>query len=108
MNTKQVLIEARALLAAGWCQGPLAKDKNGKETNWSKNEAVSFCSLGAIYAASHKLCKNTDLLEAKVAKSCVAMSNPDIGRNGLAWWNERPQRTQTEVLVAFDTAISKL
>jgi hypothetical protein len=87
------LTAARALLAKGWCQGTL--------NHWDPNscDIVAHCSIGAIVAAYGEYLIPGRLIDAVQAA---------IGTRHVARWNDAPERTQQEVLAAFDRAISIL
>jgi hypothetical protein len=50
MKTSEILMNAQALIAnpANWTQGNFAKDINNVDTNILSDDAVCFCSIGAV------------------------------------------------------------
>lgn len=77
------LREARKLIERGWCQG-------------EAQIGHQFCILGACGWASGDSDLYFDMREPlQKATGCEALSR----------WNDAPERTQAEVLAAFDKAI---
>lgn len=98
MTTTEILRAARAKVEKGWCQGPPAKDGNGHATYSGSDRACKWCSVGAIWSV-------LDATTGEQACAEVAIQNA-LGVTSLAFWNEKPGRTQAEVLEAFDKAIA--
>ena len=96
MTTKEILIAARAKLAQGWTQGWYAKNKQGQHLSVHSPDATCWCSIGALIAVSGP----TDDFSA-----CERLLNEVVSDNGIVTFNDRPWRTQAEVLAAFDKAI---
>lgn len=86
MTNTEVLIKARKLVAKRWIQGR------------SSDGAGGFCSIGAIHAFTTR-CGEDGPCSA-VAKAAGLSSSTDLGG-----WNDKPGRTQAQVLAAFDKAI---
>ena len=84
MKTIEVLTEARALVARGWCQ--LSMKRGSKRCLW-----------GAVLDASQSY------TEAELARSVLV----DVIGDELIAWNDVPGRTQTEVLTALDDAVAR-
>lgn len=92
VTTKAILIRARALLKRGWCQrGYTAMIKN----------QVCFCPLGALLAALREL-----NLDAMLFWNAVASKAGFKQFRIIFEWNDKPYRTQAEVIAAFDRAIA--
>jgi hypothetical protein len=77
---------------ADWTQGAFARDSKGVYVDLYSEEAVSFCSVGAIGRANcgeayphHKVVALCNLLEV----------------NLLTKWNDDPDRTKEEVIAAL-------
>lgn len=83
-STQTVLRQARNKVAKGWCQGAEFDGKN-------------YCALGAVDASTTDLNELIDALD-------IFAGAVDTDRIGI--WNDRPERTKTQVLAAFDAAIS--
>lgn len=93
---------ARALIAtrSGWCRGVMARNADGEGADWAKDDAVSFCFLGALCHVCRKnygsavFATALDLLrEASGQKSALTMMR----------WNDRAGHRR--VLGAYDRAI---
>ena len=94
----EILRRARALLAdGGWCQGAVARNKNGRLTISTLPEAVRWCAVGAIFAASPT--------EA-AAKSAVFRLRATLDGEPVARWNDNAEDV-FEVLAGFDEAIKQ-
>jgi hypothetical protein len=89
------LREARALIERGWTQGANARDEMGDRLFVDTDEAVCFCMMGAIIAAVPP----DQLLAAE------HLLKRAVNDEGVEYWNDAPERTQSEVLAAFDKAI---
>jgi len=96
-TTEELLVEGRALIAQGWCQKVSARDAKGRETPFGGKEAVSFCMSGAL---CHLM---NPMLEPW--KNAVAALREIVGY-AIAPWNDHHERTQAEVLEAFDKALA--
>ena len=93
----EILRRARALLAdGGWCQGAVARDKNGRLAISTRPEAVRWCAVGAIFAASPT--------EA-AAKSAAFRLRATLDGEPVARWNDNAENV-FEVLAGFDEAIN--
>jgi hypothetical protein len=92
----QVLKRMRELLAAGWTQGAMARNKNGKPANLRASNAVCFCLIGSQCRAEHEfgfvVAGTGHLLEL---------------RTGTSAFNDAEGRTQAEILAVVDAAIAK-
>lgn len=97
----EVLTEARAKVAAGWCQGPPAVDARGEPAYSAGDEACAWCAWGAIIAVAFY----RDVgYEASAALDDEAELR---GFNNSTTFNEAPGRTQAEVVDLFTKAIEK-
>jgi hypothetical protein len=55
-SLKRIAMErAIELVEAGWAQGFWAADKNGARIDWTSQDAVAFCAVGAILRATYDL-----------------------------------------------------
>jgi hypothetical protein len=93
------LREARALIAKGWTQGEFARTKTGRKTPPKSPSATCFCASGAVIRATGAAGVAEGLFsqEFRVLRQAV--------RGNVVIWNDAPERTQAEVLQAFDRAI---
>lgn len=59
----QVLLDAAAIVEAGWCQGANARRADGQRCSHQDPAATQFCLLGAVYRAAEHLhaCPATEL-----------------------------------------------
>jgi len=103
------LREARALIERGWTQGADARDLYGDECSPNEEEAECYCANGAICRAFYAASFTDRREQIHIAEGLL---NTAIGQEPggpLHWpyidWNDAPERTQAEVLAAFDRAI---
>lgn len=92
-------------IARGWTQGEEARDAGGEPTDPWRREAVSWSLLGAIVAAYEELARRAasfGLDQLAVAMHRLAAFVDD---DSLARWNDRPERTQDEVLATLGQAV---
>lgn len=95
-TAKEGLMAARALIARGWTQHAAARTANGETLSpeqCASETAVCWCTFGALRAVGS--------MEADKALRTI------IG-GPLTEWNDDPDRTQAQVLAAFDKAIEAL
>jgi rhodanese-related sulfurtransferase len=87
------LREARALIERGWTQEAYSRSDDGRDALFSDAEAVCWCAVGAM-------------AEVGLASLCEMYFRRVIDwPGGIISWNDAPERTQAEVLAAFDKAI---
>lgn len=106
-HVRDVLIEARRLIAAGWCQGGFARcDAGGCKID--DPAATHFCIVGALRAAGYRVTRGAPnrTLAAELLVS-QAMTGLEIYAVNLVLWNDRPGRTQEEVLALLDRALAR-
>lgn len=100
MNTKEVLIAARALIAKGWCRGTAAKDKANRPVPVGDPAACKFCSVGALWRVSpHELYGVFD-----TTTKLLSSLTPD---QNIAGFNDS-KRNKRDVLRIFDKVIATL
>lgn len=99
-TAKKLLTCAADLLEkpGAWTQKQNAREANGIVVFPTDPDAVCFCSFGAMIKCMPAA------TEFKYA--AVALGFPSVA--DLIVWNDKPNRTQTEVVAAFRTAAAKL
>lgn len=101
MDVKQVLIEARRLIAEkGWTQGVNARNSKGRVVKPTYKGAVCFCIYGALGRVVEEL--------SEVHDEAVALLEHEVQPKFVSEWNDTPGRTREEVLAVFDRAIGEL
>ena len=102
MKTKEILIEARKLIAQPehWTQYEMARDVDGNPVEWDTQEAFSFCSFGAIDRVSRvRDCLGCDMTYQQL--NLWVKENTD----GDMFTDFNDNRSHAEVLAAFDEVI---
>lgn len=97
MTTREILIAARALIAApeGWTQGEYARDADGCAVDPDNPDAVCFCALGAIERACERGIDGDEAIQA--IQRIVGL---------VAGFNDT--HTHAAVVAMFDEAIARL
>lgn len=104
MTPKEILIAARTLLTPEhrWTQGYSAKTADGTRTTIYGGEATCWSARGAIAKVAPTTGRPVAELEAAARlEDAVAC----LGSASITAFNDHPQRTQADVLAAFDLAI---
>lgn len=105
MDTVEVLMKARELLSdpKRWTQNWCARTAVGEITDVFSDDAVSWCSFGAIRRSAGIDADVGCSLDAE-STLCSALGHSCTAR--AAEWNDTTGRTHAEVLAAFDKAIA--
>ncbi len=100
MNGSELLHEAGALVASGWCQGEEATRDDGEPADVRDGTATRWSLLGALQAAALSD-GSTRVEDVAVAVGAIAelISDPS-----LANWNDEPGRTSDEVGLLLERA----
>lgn len=110
MTTLEVLKAARATIEQGWAINAMARDAAGIEVDEDSETAVCWCANGALALATPPgPCGRTGdefYVPFKAAQDSLKRAIGIAERASLAEWNDRPGRTQADVLAAFDKAIA--
>jgi hypothetical protein len=96
----EVLTKARALVARGHCKDNAALDADGEYVHAGDPRARFWCAVGAIWAAG------PDEPDEAVRRATRDVLRAVLGTCTLVAWNDAPERTQAEVVDAFDRAIA--
>jgi hypothetical protein len=99
----QILVRARQLVAFGWCQGSDACDAQGAPVPPWSEEASSWSLLGALVAAVD-LPSEPDAVTLRPLRRALAALAEVVEEPLLAVWNDKPARTQAQVLATLDAA----
>lgn len=95
-----------------WCQGELARDKNGNMVYLGSSDAVAYCMLGAMHRAVGRTSRPNDPRDPTGRAFEAMKKHPKInaspigttvkyGGNVVAVWNDDPSRTKDEVIEVF-------
>jgi hypothetical protein len=99
-TTLQILEESLVLVTDGWTQGEWAKDANGKGLVYDNPKATCFCAEGAILRSGASEDSSIPQEDAQ-----ERLKEAIVSTESIADWNDAPERTQEEVIVAFSRAI---
>ena len=97
MTPTQILIAAREKIEQGWTQKTYAQAADGRNVKFNSPDAVCWCPIGAIAAVDHSNAGHRAVMILAEAVDTVAAR--------LTEWNDAPDRTQDEVIIAFGWAI---
>jgi len=104
MTKRELLVEARKLVAGGWTQKTYSRDAYGHQIPFGDSRCSQFCLSGAV---QHAGAVNGGF--GFVQKAVLAELRDAIGPNtAIALWNDAKDRTQQEVLDVIDKAIKAL
>ncbi len=101
MNGPDLLHEAGALVATGWCQGADATTEDGDVVDARSSAATHWSLLGALQAAAFCQEEETRIEDIGVAVAAIAEL---IADPSLSHWNDVPGRTKGDVTGLLDCA----
>lgn len=108
LHVLQILREARRLIKAGWCQGAVAKDANGRAIDPGSSTAVLFDPLGAIERAALNLFQGDGrYLTQNYYKGFYAIACGLHTHSAIAAWNDDLARRKEDVLASFELAMEQ-
>jgi hypothetical protein len=108
LSTVDILLGARHLIEAGWCQGATATDAQGRAVDPSFPTAVMFDPLGAIERAVLNLFQGDDRYWVQnYYKGFYTIAAGLHTHAAIAAWNDDPLRRKAEILASFDLAIEQ-
>ena len=93
MSGSDLLREAGALVALGWCQNAEARTLQGAAVDISAGNAAEWSLLGALQAVTFRD-SSTTLEDLRNALGAIADLIEDPS---LADWNDKPERTASDV-----------
>lgn len=103
---RKIIKEARKLIEKGWTQRAYAKDSREDICDPHYQGARSFCLLGALKrAAKDEYSPDAHLPYDDTVREIflpLGFKCPDE----VVDWNDRPDRTKTEVLACIDRALA--
>lgn len=106
-QVEELLLATRERLAFGWVQGTTLQDIGGDTTS-DPAEAARFCVLGAFAHASHSLHTDAYTYRSAMQRLCDVIDPAGLAPEVvIPVWNDALERTQVEVLAAFDAALSR-
>jgi hypothetical protein len=106
-QVEELLLATRERLAFGWVQGTTLQDLGGDPTS-DPEEAARFCVLGAFAHASHSLHADAYTYRSAMQRLCDVIDPAGLAPEVvIPVWNDALERTQAEVLAAFDVALSR-
>src|SRR6266576_3681090 len=100
MSGSELLREAGALVALGWCQHAEARTQYGAAVDISAGGAAEWSLLGALQTVTFRD-SSTSLEDLRGALTAIAELIDDPSLSG---WNDDPDRTQYEVRTMLERA----
>jgi hypothetical protein len=103
---QEMLHEARALVARGWCQGATGEDDDGNAIEPWSSAARRWSTVGAlvaVWADRRRASHDRDDAIAAFQRANLALLAAVDGQ--FRSWNDAPGRTREHVVTAFDRAI---
>jgi hypothetical protein len=101
---RQLLQDARKLVAESWCHGADARDVNGCVVDPWDDEAASWSLLGAVVAVLEREASFVgELPLVELGAALYALADL-IETDSLADWNDDPRQTQANVVAVLDQA----
>lgn len=104
MTAKEMLAEARDLVRRGWARGARAEDEAGNLVEPWSLLARRWSALGALEAV-WRWSQAPELARGELERATLALSAV-VGE--IADWNDALERTEAEVVAAFERAIDLL
>lgn len=105
MTSLEIVEGAMEKIRQGWNQRALARDWDGGIVSFNSPQACSHCLMGALMCVAYPTAGAGDVMGADAdlekAERAVMLA---IQTQQMATWNDRPQRTQTDVLGALEKA----
>lgn len=107
MDVKEVLMKAREFLLRGWTQTHHAVDAEGRPVGVKNPAAVRFCVIGALARAVGREPETAHFISVYDRAFSVLAEAVGVPRDWeqVALWNDRFDRTLSEVLGAMDRAV---
>lgn len=99
-TTAQVLQEARALIEAGWCQGPFYRLEQGAE---------QYCAIGAVRRVVGTDYETFGYVRHDPAEAALSLVARRISHGTFCCaiaYNDARGRTKEQVLALFDRALA--
>ena len=104
MNGSELLREAGALVALGWCQDAAARSLQGMAVEVGASDAAAWSLVGALQAVTFSdASTSVDDLRHALAAIADLIEDPS-----LIDWNDAPGRTQAEVQALLERASQRL
>ena len=106
---KEMLLEARASVEQGWCQGASARDGQGSPVQPWSPLAAQWSAIGGLVAVwARRRAAASDLERAIAGFQLANVALLQAMGSSPAEWNDRAERTLEDVLAAFERACASL
>jgi hypothetical protein len=102
MDAKEVLIEVKKVLEKGWCQKSTAVSEKGNAVKPNGKVAVKWCLYGGLCRVRANTTGDIDGADMIMTRVCQ-----DLGYGNIVAYNDKPARTQEEILDFMDICISR-
>lgn len=100
----EVLELTRKIVENGWIQGLSAIDVYGRTCDPTDDDVIRCCLKGAIRRAEWQLFRKSTLNSGAL----LVLNELLPEGQTVVYWNDRPERTKTEVLELIDRGILEL
>lgn len=100
LKPSEVLAKAADLIEpeGAWIQRSYARDRMGHFVDYTSPGAACWCAEGAIF----RQIPDADMSDVNAVWRFIAMAEPEA--HDTPYWNDRPGRTQAEVVAALRKA----
>ncbi len=108
-RTRDVLVEARDWIEAGWCQGAWGHDDEGKDVVTARLAGASeVCLSGAIAVAAGETPAGEAYYAAAREVADIIQKHDAFCTDVIVRWNDREERTQGQVVALLTRAIVRV
>lgn len=97
----ETLKQARVLIERGWTQNAFARDADGRQVSFDNPAATCYCLSGAVGAITGVDGDLWHQVQLRLEET------PEVGDNGIAFWNDATYRTKEQVLALIDRVIAE-
>lgn len=108
MKSETILRRGRDLVHQGWCQDDDAHDANGDRVEPWSMDARSWSMLGALVATEGVGRGAIGRIPVDELGRAIVALGEAANTHSLEAWNDRPGRTRSAVIAAFDAALDLL
>jgi hypothetical protein len=101
----EILLRASDLIHAGWCQDADARSENGRRVYPWSPLARSWSLLGSLMATEGVGRHAVGRIPVHELGQAIVVLGEAASTHSLEAWNDDPDRTRAEVILALDDAL---